>query len=227
MEKRFIIITLLISYSLILWAQRADQILPNITQAISVQHWDEASNLFRIAIEKDSYLSEQYFQKEIAFNCPARPEMLRHLGNYYKNNRNFEKSYEFYKEILQNNSQDIRVLTNAAELEVLLGKETDALKTYEKVIAVDANNLPANIYIGNYYYFLAEKDRTQLEKEYKKLNPPTRMQYAHYRDELTRLVVSDFGKAKIYLERVVRLFPSVEAKKTLEKIRQIEIAAKQ
>lgn len=225
MKRRFTILALLITCYTTLCAQRADQILPNITQAISQQHWEEASNLFRLAIEKDSYLSELFFQREIALNCPARKDMVRYLGDYFKSNRKYDKAYEFYKELSLDNSQDIYVLTNCAELEVILGKEADALCTYEKVLTIDGNNLPANIYIGNYYYFAAEKERQQLEKDYKKLAPPTRMQYARYRDELNRLVVSEFGKAKIYLERVTRLFPSVEAKKTLNKIRKIEVAA--
>lgn len=210
-----------------LYAQRADQILPNVTQAISQQHWEEASNLFRLAIDKDCYLSEQYFQREITLNCPARLGMMKYLADYYKTTRNYEKAYEFYKELTQAEQQEISVITNCAEIEVILGKEIEALHSYEKVLALDGNNLPANIFIGNYYYFAAEKNRQQIERDYKKLNPPTRMQYARYRDTLNQLIVSDFGKAKIYLERVVRLFPSVEARKTLKKIHAIEIAANQ
>lgn len=225
MKRRFTILALLITCYTSLWAQRADQILPNVTLAISQQHWEEASNLFRLAIEKDSYISELFFLREIGLNCPARKDMVRYLGDYFKSTRKYEKAYDFYKELSQNNTQDVYILTNCAELEVILGKETDALHTYEKVLSIDGNNLPANIYIGNYYYFAAEKERQQLEKDYKKLTPPTRMQYARYRDELNKLIVSDFGKAKIYLERVTRLFPSVEAKKTLEKIRKIEMTA--
>lgn len=227
MKRRFTILLVLMTFSLSLWAQRADQILPNVTQAITEQHWDEASNLFRMAVTKDCLLAEQYFQKEITLTCPARMNMMKHLADYYKFIRDYEKSYEFYKELVQSSPKECPILTSCAELEVILGKEEDALHTYEKVLTIDGNNLPANIFLGNYYYFSAEKERQQLERDYKKLNPATRMQYARYRDDLNRLIVSEFGKAKIYLERVTRLFPSVEAKKTLNKIKNIEAAANQ
>jgi len=49
------------------------------------------------------------------------------------------------------------------------------------------------------------------------------MQYAHYRNELARLVTTEYEKAKAHLEKVISLFPSSEAKKTLDKIHSVEL----
>ena len=212
--------------SMSLSAQTAEQVLPNVTIALAQQHWEEASNLFRLAIDKDLYKSEKYFQEQITANCPARTEMIHQLGFYSKGHREYEKAYDYYKELIQLRPREIIYLTSFAELEVILGKEADALKSYEKILLMDSNNLAANIFIGNYYYFTADKEKKILENEFKKIGAPTRMQYANYRNELSRLVASDYGKAKTYLEKVIKQFPSVEAKKTLDKILAVEEESK-
>jgi len=222
--------TILISFflflSVSLSAQTAEQILPNVSKALSEQHWDEASNLFRLAVDKDLYRSEKFFQTEIAADCPARTEMIHQLGFYCKSSRNYEKAYVYYKELTRVKPNETIYLASYAELEVILGKENDALETYEKILSIDNNNLPANIFIGNYYYFNADKEKKQLDKEFKKINAPTRMQYANYRNALSSLVANDYEKAKTYLEKVISQFPSVEAKKTLGKIHAVEEESK-
>ena len=92
-----------------------------------------------------------------------------------------------------------------AETEVCRGKEEEALQTYQKVLSLDANNLDANIFVGNYYYLKAEQEKQQLMRDYKKINSPTRMQYARYKDGLSRLMTERYGKAKEYLQNVVLL----------------------
>ena len=52
------------------------------------------------------------------------------------------------------------------------------------------------------------------------------MQYARYKDGLSRLMTERYGKAKEYLQNVVRQFPSTEVMKTLEKIRKLEVEMK-
>lgn len=49
---------------------------------------------------------------------------------------------------------------------------------YEKVLQLDADNLAANIFLGNYYYLMAEKEKKRLDTDFKKLASPTKMQYA-------------------------------------------------
>ncbi|BEH00402.1 tetratricopeptide repeat protein [Bacteroides sedimenti] len=228
MKKNFTIITsILLWFTLSLNAQTAEQILPNVTKALADQHWEEASNLFRLAVDKDLYKSEKFFQESITPDCPARAEMIHQLGFYCKGRRNYEKAYDYYKELVQLRPREIIYLISCAELEVILGKEEDAVKTYEKVLTLDNNNLAANIFFGNYYFLTADKERKMIERNYKKNSDPTRMQYANYRNELSRLVNEHYDKAKNYLEKVLSIFPSAEAKKTLEKIRKVEEESRQ
>lgn len=212
--------------SLSLSAQTAEQILPNITNALAQQHWEEASNLFRLAVDKDLYKSEKFFQKEISADCPARTEMIHQLGFYCKGSRNYEKAYDYYKELIELRPHEVIYLISFAELQVILGKENDALNTYERILLIDNNNLAANIFIGNYYFFLADKEKRTLDNDFKKMESPTRMQYAKYRNELARLVSNEYDKAKTFLEKVIHQFPSVEAKKTLDKIQAVELESK-
>lgn len=68
-----------------------------------------------------------------------------------------------------------------AEMQVCRGQEKDALRMYEKILQLEADNLAANIFLGNYYYLTAEQEKKKLEMDYKKLSSPTKMQYARYR----------------------------------------------
>ncbi len=91
---------------------------------------------------------------------------------------------------------------------------------------MDADNLAANIFIGNYLYLKAEREKKQLEADYKKISAPTRMQYARYRNGLSDVFTNSYGKAKAYLQRVLQVFPSMEAGNTLEKIKKMELELK-
>lgn len=213
-------------FSLSISAQTVEQILPNISNALAQQHWEEASNLFRLAVDKDLYKSEKFFQEKISSDCPARTEMIHQLGFYCKGSRNYEKAYDYYKELIELRPREVIYLISFAELQVILGKENDALNTYERILTIDNNNLAANIFIGNYYFFLADKEKRTLDSEFKKTETPTRMQYAKYRNELARLVSNEYDKAKSFLEKVIHQFPSVEAKKTLDKIQAVELESK-
>ena len=128
----------------------------------------------------------------------------------------------FYKELLQKSPNDVNCLVSCAEMEVCRGRESEALETYRKVLSLDADNLAANIFIGNYLYLKAEREKKQLEADYKKISAPTRMQYARYRDGLSRVMSTGYGKAREYLQKVISQFPSTEAQKTLERIKLIE-----
>ena len=96
------------------------------------------------------------------------------------------------------------------------------MRTYEQLLKLDADNLAANIFLGNYYYLQAEGEKKRLENDYKKLSSPTKMQYARYRDGLYKLFGNGYEKARNSLEKVVQRFPSTEARKTLDKIILIE-----
>lgn len=167
-----------------------------------------------------------FYWTNVDKSSEVAPRLADVLAVHYKEMRNYDKAYLFYKEFLQRHPEDVPALVSCAEMEMMQGKEKDALKTYEKVLMLDADNLQANIFLGNYYYLQAEKDKKKLEEDYKKITSPTRMQYARYRNGLSDVFTNSYGKAKAYLQRVLQVFPSMEAGNTLEKIKKMELELK-
>ena len=209
-----------------LLAQSADVLLQKVSDALSAGKDDYAVSLFRQAAGMGAEQTEMFYWTRIEKNSAVAPRLVRELAAYYKDKRNYDKAYLFYREFLQYHSEDVPALVSCAEMEMMRGKEKDAVKTYEKVLMLDANNLQANIFLGSYYYLQAEREKKKLEDDYKKITSPTRMQYARYRNGLSDVYSNVYSKAKDYLQRVLQLFPSTEAGNTLEKIRKLEAEIK-
>ena len=72
---------------------------------------------------------------------------------------------------------------------------------------LDANNLQANIFLGNYFYLQAEREKKKLEDDYKKITSPTRMQYARYRNGLSDVYSNGYSKAKRLFAAGVAVVP--------------------
>lgn len=226
MRALTLLFTFLISFPLTLSAQAAGDVLQKVSEAMAAEQWEQAVSLFRQAIQLNVDKSEMFYWTSVDKNSNVSVKMSQELTLHYKNVRNYDKAYLFCKELLQKFPNDVKWLLTCAETEVCRGKEEEALQTYQKVLSLDANNLDANIFVGNYYYLKAEQEKQQLMRDYKKINSPTRMQYARYKDGLSRLMTERYGKAKEYLQNVVRQFPSTEVMKTLEKIRKLEVEMK-
>ena len=193
----------LFSLPLMLNAQTADEMLHKVTVAIEAGQHGQAVSYFRQAISLNIDLSNE-------------------LALAYKKNRNYDKAFLFYKELSQKDPDNVDYLEAVAEMQVCRGQEKDALRMYENILKLDADNLAANIFLGNYYYLMAEQEKKKLESDYKKLSSPTKMQYARYRDGLSKLFATGYEKARSSLQKVVLRFPSTEAQKTLDKILRIE-----
>lgn len=222
MKTLTLFFTLLLSFPLMLLAQSADDMLKKVSSALNGGQFSPAVSYFRQAISANADRSEMFYWTSVDKNSEVSSKLAYELAVAYKRARNYDKGYLFYKELLQKSPNNVDYLAACAEMEVGRGKEKEALRTYERVIELDSDNLAANIYIGNYYYLMAEKERNQLENDYKKIPSPTRMQYAHYKDGLNLLVSTGYGKAKECLLKVIQRFPSTEAKKTLDKIVLVE-----
>lgn len=226
MKALTLLFNFLISFPFALSAQSAGDVLQKVSEAMASEKSEQAVSLFRQAIQLNVDKSEMFYWTSVDKNSNVSAKMAQELTVYYKNIRNYDKSYLFCKELLQKYPNDLKWLLTCAETEVCRGKEEEALQTYQKVLSLDVNNLTANIFVGNYYYLKAEQEKQQLVRDYKKISSPTRMQYARYKDGLSRLFTDRYGKAKEYLQNVIRQFPSTEVKKTLEKIQKIEAEMK-
>lgn len=206
----------------VLFAQMGTPLLASVSEAIANKEWDKANELFLQAVKENADKAGDYYWVNVKPDCTTRKSFALDLGIYYKEHRNFEKASPYFLELVQMAPQDVNCLSQCAAVESRRGEFGNALDLYLKVLAMDENNLDANIFVGNYYYFYAEKERKKLQTEYSKLTNPTRMQYARYQDELSRVVSTDYGKAKQYFKRVLGVFPSMEVRKTLNKIEALE-----
>lgn len=225
MNKRMtltLLFGLLLSFSCVLSAQTSADVLQKVSVALEEGRQEQAVSLFRQAVTTHTDKAEMFYWTDVDKTAAVATAFANELASYYKRVRNYDKAYLFYKELLHTSPDDVGYLVSCAETEMGRGREADALKTYEKVLTLDPDNLAANIFIGNYLYLKAEQEKQKIENEYKKIAAPTRMQYARYRDRLSQVMVTGYDKAKEYLQRVVSRFPSTEAKKTLDKIRLIE-----
>ena len=222
MKTLTLLFTFLISFPLALSAQSAEDVLQKVSVAMTAEQWEQAVSLFRQAIQLNADKSEMFYWTSVDKASSVGTKMAQELAFHYKTMRNYDKAYLFCKEVLQKNPNDVKWLAACAETEVCRGKEKDALLTYQKVLSLDVNHLAANIFVGNYYYLMAEQEKKKLESDYKKLSSPTKMQYARYRDGLSKLFATGYEKARSSLQKVVLRFPSTEAQKTLDKILRIE-----
>lgn len=222
MRPLTILLFLLISLPLTLHAQSVDDMLHKVSTAINAGQQGQTVSYFRQAIELNIDRSEMYYWTSVDKNGEVGRKCANELAIAFKNRRNYDKAYLFYKELLQKVPNNIDYLEAYAEIQVLRGQEKEALRVYENILQLDADNLEANIFIGNYYYLMAEREKKQLETDFKKISSPTKMQYAHYRDGLSKLFANGYERARNSLQKVILRFPSTEARKTLDKIILIE-----
>lgn len=150
-------------------AQSVDVLLQKVSEALSAGKDDYAVSLFRQAAGAGTEQTEMYYWTNVEKNSAVAPRFVRELAAYYKDKRNYDKAYLFYKEWLQYNPEDVSGLVACAEMQMMRGETKDALKLYEKVLTLDADNLQANIFLGNYYYLQAEQKKKTLEENYKKI----------------------------------------------------------
>ena len=223
MKFRYILLVLLMLMPVFVQAMSDKDIMEQVEYAIANEDWEVAEENYRIAVSENTEEAELFFWKHTANDTLFSSKMALILGDHYKRACNYNKAHVFYDELIKLQPDDIDALLACADLKAQSGKEKEALELYERVLSLDVNNLPANIFIGNYYYYYAEKERAEIEHSYSKLRVPTKMQNARYREHINDLVNSDYAKAKGYLQRVIALFPSFEVKKVLDKIRMVEM----
>lgn len=83
-------------------------------------------------------------------------------------------------------------------MEVCCGWEFEVLEIYWKVLLLDVDNLVVNIFIGNYFYLKVEREKKQLEVDYKKISVFIWMQYVCYCDGFSCVMSIGYGKVREY-----------------------------
>lgn len=205
-----------------LQAQVAMTLLDKTARSLKEGRTDYAVSLFRQAAQDDVEKAEMFYWTRVEKTAPYTFSFASVLAEEFKAIRNYDKAFLFYKECMQLRPDEVSLMANCARMQFMRGNESDARQLYEHVIQLDADNLEANIFLGNYFFLQAEKEKTNLETTYKKITQPTRMQYARYRDGLSEIFSNSYIKARTYLQRVMTMFPSSEAGTTLERINVVE-----
>mgnify|MGYP000107460908 CR=1 FL=1 len=65
------------------------------------------------------------------------------LAEQYENEENYEKAYEEYKRVYENNQESVHLLQKLGHIASILGKKDEAEEYYKKVVSVDENNVVA------------------------------------------------------------------------------------
>lgn len=65
------------------------------------------------------------------------------LAEKYENEENYEKAFEEYKKMYEENVENVHVLQKLGHIASILGKNDEAEEYYKKVVAVDENNAVA------------------------------------------------------------------------------------
>lgn len=154
----------LFSLPLMLNAQTADEMLHKVTAAIEAGQHGQAVSYFRQAISLNIDRSEMFYWTSIDKSSEISSKLSNELALAYKKNRNYDKAFLFYKELSQKDPDNVDYLEAVAEMQVCRGQEKDALRMYENILKLDADNLAANIFLGNYYYLMAEQEKKKTGK---------------------------------------------------------------
>ena len=80
-----------------LLAQSADVLLQKVSDALSAGKDDYAVSLFRQAAGMGAEQTEMFYWTRIEKNSAVAPRLVRELAAYYKDKRNYDKAYLFYK----------------------------------------------------------------------------------------------------------------------------------
>lgn len=220
--KTLIILTCFLSLSGMEYTSSWEAILLKINVAVSEKEWEQATELFKLAIKKDEVKAEAFYRSAVGKYPLITPKMAELLAEHHTDNRNYDKALSFCRELVGYEPDNIDYRVKCAETEMLRGNENESMKIYNDILEKQPSNLSANIFMGNYFYIKAEEERMKVENEFKKITSPTKKQYQQYRDDLVNVYNTHYTKAETYLRKVVSLFPSVEAQRTLERMQLLE-----
>lgn len=203
-------------------AQSAGELLSGVSAALAGGDTEQAVSLFARVVQADAAQAEMFYLTGVEKADGMASRMARILAAAYRERREYDKAFLFFREVLSLMPDDVPALEACAEIQLLRNKEEEAMKLYERLLQLDECNLSANIFMGNYLYLQAENERRRLEDDFHQIASPTRMQYARYRDSMDELFTHRYAKVRTYLLRVLQLFPSAGAETTLKHIEQME-----
>lgn len=220
--KVFVLLFTMLLLPAAAWPQTEGSLLAKLSLAVDDKLYEQAENLFHQIVSADIESAEMFYWVHLGRSHVMAPKVAHKLAAYFEKNYDYDKANVFYKECAQFAPADVNRLLAVARTDVLRGKENEAIHTYEHILSMQPDNLDANIYAANYYYLQGEVEKQKIESDYKRIKSPTRMQYAHYRNELDRVFGDKYVKARVYFQSVMKQFSSVGARKALAEIAKVE-----
>ena len=107
----------LFSLPLALNAQSVDEMLQKISAAIEAGQNGQAVSYFRQTIPLNIDRTEMYYWTNVDKNSEISSKLATELALAYKKNRNYDKAYLFYKELLQKAPNNVDCLEACAEMQ--------------------------------------------------------------------------------------------------------------
>lgn len=203
-------------------AERTDSIVSRILVECENKNWNNVLELFEPFAQEDPYNAEVFYWLRASKNEAIRYKVLYLLAKSYHLRNNTEKTVLMYKELVLNTNPPISVLLEAADIVINLGDIKVSQLIYLKILEKDPLNFPANLFLGNFIFLRAEREKTRLEYQYKMKKKPTRMEYAAYRKQCIELFELYYKEARRYLKIALSQKSSVELKNTLREIDELE-----
>jgi len=100
-------------------------------------------------------------------------------------------------------AQEVDTLLHEADSLFSAGKLIEALAVHEKILTFNPACYEANVYIGCYYYLKGQEKLSEIDKAYKTIQTPNRMQLAHYQDQLKSVYQDFYSWADGYVKKAL------------------------
>lgn len=143
------------------------------------------------------------------------------LAEQYENEENYEKAYEEYKRVYENNQESVHLLQKLGHIASILGKKDEAEEYYKKVVSVDENNVVAyeqliDICYENgdkFTYYLARAQYNVLQEQFEHAITNYKKAISHGDDEdkinHTRYLLADIYEKQGKLNQAIDQYLSI------------------
>lgn len=222
--KKFLLIIALVS-PILVGAQtlNTDSLMNEMMVGLDHEKWDDVIACFRQFSEVNPESAEVFYWVKAYDKTALSDTLLLGLAKSYYEKGNYSKALELSRTFYKNSKNpSVNKLLELADLLTNLGDIRFTQNVYSQVIIIDPNNLSANLFLGNYLYLRAERERKRVCSIYEQKNKPTRMQYAEYREKLKELYTASYMQAREHLQRAYRKLSSSELKATISHIDEIK-----
>ncbi len=131
-----------------------------------------------------------------------------------------EDSILLIRNKLEKLPQNEDLLATLGRLQIRCKKMPDAFSTYSRLIQLNPENYEACLFLGHYYYIRGKNMLNKEDTEFKDIKNPKKMQYASYRDNITKILADEYTAAVKYLELALLMRKSVTVENALHAIYQ-------